>query len=137
MSPSFGDTKTEENKLNPFHFSKCSVAEITEFLTNISQTQSGLACLQNQIVQDKSVVDIRGDMPGQLNQPDELCKQYFGDESYMCRGPNFPIQEICRSLFCSKPGDSQRCVQVNSVRGTSCGNKKVGTPNFVKTYLNA
>ncbi|XP_076450089.1 A disintegrin and metalloproteinase with thrombospondin motifs like [Babylonia areolata] len=111
--------ETPTNKLNPWHFSSCSVNAFTQYIESLETTN----CLTGRISQS-GVPTVTG-KPGQLSGPDEQCRQIYGSGSFLCRGTKFGAPEnICLSMFCRNPATASTCTLFTAATGTCCGYKK-------------
>ncbi|XP_070200593.1 A disintegrin and metalloproteinase with thrombospondin motifs 10-like isoform X2 [Littorina saxatilis] len=116
---------TTTNKLNPWRFSSCSVSYFNSFFKNELRFARGQQCIYNSLGASSSVPNVTSLVEGQLYDPDEQCRQVYGPESRLCRGPEFgKAEDVCTDMFCYDPTTSATCYQLVAARGTTCGNKK-------------
>ncbi|KAK7452808.1 hypothetical protein BaRGS_00039707, partial [Batillaria attramentaria] len=117
--------ETEANKLNPWLFSPCSINYFNNFLTDEVRYNRGRTCLYQSLTANPNVPDVTSEMPGQLYDADAQCRQVYGPESRLCRGPEFgQPEDVCTDMYCYDPTTSSTCFMLVAARGTSCGNKK-------------
>ncbi|KAL5005691.1 hypothetical protein ScPMuIL_016849 [Solemya velum] len=112
----------EERALNPWRFSSCSVAAMTNKLSSLGSAPGNclLQTSAEEIVIDSNVV-----LPGVLYTVDQQCR-YIQEysSSYVCRLTyNTDYSTVCKGLWCKKPSTSQ-CQLSLPAEHTPCGNQK-------------
>ncbi|XP_055887106.1 uncharacterized protein LOC106053118 isoform X2 [Biomphalaria glabrata] len=116
--------KKPGTEFNPWRFSSCSVTYFTRFLRKALKTSRGHICLVYAIEASADIPDVSDKLLGQLVKPDQQCQQWYGNNSYYCRGFEENITAICHTMFCA---DMLKgfCVPQAALTGTSCGNGKI------------
>ncbi|CAL1542893.1 unnamed protein product [Lymnaea stagnalis] len=118
--------ETDANRLNPWHFSQCSVTAFTTFISNALNSARGRTCLTQSLTMDANLPDVSSRLPGQEFTPDQQCRMIYGSSSRMCRGIEFgSVSGVCTSMFCFDPTTDGTCYEQTAAMGTSCGNMKV------------
>ncbi|KAK3585431.1 hypothetical protein CHS0354_020148 [Potamilus streckersoni] len=111
----------EPIRLNPWHFSGCSVDYFRNFIASL--LASGSTCLQ-ETTSDPSSDVYASEMPGQMYDVDQQCSMIWGPKSFLCRGTEFGnASTVCTAMYCRDPSSPSDCVLHSAARGTSCGNK--------------
>jgi len=90
---------TDENFLNAFKFSPCSISEMRIFLRKLAtSTRPVDRCLLTLSGPLINMTDDLGELPGQRYTPDQQCQLIYGQQSYYC-GVS-PPHCLCDSVLC-------------------------------------
>ncbi|XP_055864673.1 uncharacterized protein LOC106063331 isoform X2 [Biomphalaria glabrata] len=118
--------ETYETEYNPWRFSSCSISYFTRFLHRTVDTSRGHTCLTYSMKASTDIPDVSDKLLGQLIKPDQQCQQMYGISSSYCRGVGeVTIADICRSMYCVNPSNTDLCYHEAALMGTSCGDGKI------------
>ncbi|XP_055889858.1 uncharacterized protein LOC106080032 isoform X2 [Biomphalaria glabrata] len=119
-------TQTPETKYNPWLFSACSVNYFTTFVAETVNKSRRYNCLAYAIEASDVIPDVSNNLLGQFIKPNQQCQLNYGKDSYYCKGAeNTEIEDICHSMYCLDPLNSEDCKMVEAYIGTSCGDGKI------------
>ncbi|XP_059148521.1 A disintegrin and metalloproteinase with thrombospondin motifs like isoform X3 [Physella acuta] len=129
--------QTDDNRYNPWQFSRCSKSYINGYINQLVGTQRAQCLIEKQPISEVlPYVDQR--LLGQELPPDEQCKQIYGAKSFYCRtieaGGN---AGVCTSLYCADPGDLEMCYRTEALHGTTCGDRRMCVSGHCVTHPKA
>ncbi|XP_055889789.1 uncharacterized protein LOC106065898 isoform X2 [Biomphalaria glabrata] len=126
MNNGLNRKQTPETKFNPWRFSTCSVKYFTKFLTENPSNSRRYHCLAYAIEASADIPDVSNKLLGQFIKPNQQCQLNYGNASYYCKGAeNTEIEDICHSMYCRDPLNSDDCRLMEAYIGTSCGDGKI------------
>ncbi|CAL1534736.1 unnamed protein product [Lymnaea stagnalis] len=117
---------SDATKLNPWKFSICSITYFTNYIQQQVDTPFGKACLETSLRERSVLPDVSNRLLGQEILPDEQCRMAYGEKSEYCRGSEFgKVSDICTTMFCLNPVNTNFCYKYLALHGTTCGSGKV------------
>nr|KAI8758954.1 ADAM family mig-17-like; partial [Biomphalaria glabrata] len=126
MNNGLNRKQTPETKFNPWRFSTCSVKYFTKFLTENPSNSRRYECLAYAIETSANIPDVSNKLLGQFIKPNQQCQLNYGKDSYYCKGAeNTEIEDICHSMYCRDPLNSDDCILMEAYIGTTCGDGKI------------